>query len=182
MNTHIAGSIQSRSTSELGWCVRSNPWTASDPELNQRTPRTLRIKWLNVVLFSALLLVLSTRSASAADLEADLESLEACVLESGASGQEDDCIGILHEPCKTLRCYHQELALWRLILLDAAPNGEMIPNRRMQVGTWQDRVRIYQELCEARVPTNAELAINVQVAACARDAHAHAAINELLKR
>ena len=126
---------------------------------------------------AALALVLCGTAGHAADLEADVESLEACVLESGASGHEQDCIGILSEPCVTARCYIRETAIWRVILVQNGDDASAARNRRMQDGDWAAQVRNLKQACEASLATLTEIGR----AACDRDAYAGTAIDLLLR-
>lgn len=126
-----------------------------------------------VVLATALTCI----QAVASDLDADLESLEACVHESGASGHERDCIGILHEACDTARCFQREMALWRIILLEASASESHASNRRMQAGDWVTRVALLKAQC-AKTSSIGEMTL--RQAACERDAYAQAAMHALL--
>lgn len=121
---------------------------------------------------------LHTTLAIGADLDADLDSLEACVLESGASGHEEACIGILHAPCETALCFQRETALWRLVLLRNSVDESGVANRRMQDGDWVAKVRHLKQACEEALPVDP--ATPASSAACDRDAHALTAIDLLL--
>lgn len=126
---------------------------------------------------AALVLVLCGTAGRAADLEADVESLEACVLESAASGHERECIGILSEPCVTARCYTREAAIWRVILVQNGEDESVARNRRMQDGDWAAQVRNLRQTCVDSLPNRTEIGR----AACDRDAYAGAAIDLLLR-
>ncbi|MEM7212238.1 MAG: hypothetical protein AAF479_10155 [Pseudomonadota bacterium] len=132
---------------------------------------------MRLFLVLSLLFMFAQQPAWAGDVAADIESLEACVLESGASGHERDCIGILHQICETPRCFQLEMALWRLILLEASPSEPPATNRRMQVGDWSDRVELFKQQCSnaSNLPD-----LILRKAACERDAYAHAAMDALL--
>ncbi|MEL7470909.1 MAG: hypothetical protein AAFN27_20825 [Pseudomonadota bacterium] len=115
--------------------------------------------------------------AWSADLDADIESLEACVLENGATGHEQDCIGILHDACAAPLCYKQEMALWRIILLNASSSNDASSNRKMLVGDWTNRVASLKQAC---LNGAASTASNLRDATCERDAYAQAAMEALL--
>ena len=100
------------------------------------------------------------------------------MLESGASGHEESCIGILHAPCETALCFQREAALWRLVLLRNSIDESGAANRRMQDGDWVAEVRRLKQACEELLPDDP--VIPARSAACDRDAHALAAIDLLL--
>ncbi|MEO1492302.1 MAG: hypothetical protein AAFV19_09150 [Pseudomonadota bacterium] len=68
---------------------------------------------------------------------ADVDSLEACVLESAVAGREQDCIGLWSDACAADghdpdRCAHLESRLWVRVLLDATPEEADLPYPAMQ--------------------------------------------------
>ncbi|MEL6999781.1 MAG: hypothetical protein AAFP68_16090 [Pseudomonadota bacterium] len=99
------------------------------------------------------------------------------MLESGATGHEQDCVGILQDTCATPLCYLQEMALWRIILLNASSSDDASSNRKMPVGDWTDRVASLKQACMTGVASTDS---NLRDAACERDAYAQAAIEALL--
>lgn len=135
--------------------------------------------WCSALAATLLAVMLHATLAIGADLDADLDSLEACVLESGASGHERACIGILHAYCETALCFQREAALWRLVLLRNSVDESGAANRRMRDGDWVAQVRRLKQACEASLPD--DQVTPVRTAACDRDAYALAAIHLLLR-
>ncbi|MFK7945469.1 MAG: hypothetical protein AB8B85_21525 [Paracoccaceae bacterium] len=72
-------------------------------------------------LLVLLTLVSLARPALAQDQAADIESLEACVLESAVNGHEADCVGLLSEDCELANtkyptCIDYEHSIWTTML------------------------------------------------------------------
>ena len=76
------------------------------------------MKYLRRLMASALLA--TTSLAHADNRAADIESLEACVLETAVANHEESCIGLLSAHCvddggTRLACTEDEVQLWFMI-------------------------------------------------------------------
>lgn len=127
-------------------------------------------------LFATVALHHNRKTAAMGGPDADLESLEACVLETAAAGHEESCIGIFAGDCNSAAtssetCLQHEIQLWLKVLRANWSKScpECSPRQRNQ----EMMLRMLNAKAECqRKGTNITL--------CRRDAIARAAIDALL--